>query len=239
MKLKQAGFTLVELLVMAPVVMVTIVLLMSYLFNQYGQLTQQGALINLQVEAQNIVFSIQDDILLANSFNTELNDGLVDNHDPSSGWSNATTPPTLIVSTPALTANHRDPNRQPVYTNTEGCDASVIQENAPLYNNVIYFASGANLYKRIVTAPSTMATCGTSFQKQSCPSASATSSCPADRLLTDKLNTMTLTYYDTNNTVVTDPEQAYRVKVDLSLKDRAYAEDIFADSTITLKKLNQ
>lgn len=236
---KANGFTLVEVLVLAPVVMITIIITMTFLFNQYGQLTQQGSQTNLNVESQNIVFSMQDDIFFANSFNKNINDELVDAFQPGGGWTYNSNPKTLIISTPALTSNRRSPNRQPVFVDTEGCDASVIANNAPLYNNVIYFASGSNLYKRYLTAPAGLNTCGTSYLKQSCPAASATTDCPADRLMTDKLQSITYTYYDTNNVTTTDPELADKVKIDLTLKDRAFAEDISSTSSVTLKRLNQ
>lgn len=239
MRRNEAGFTLVEVLVMTPVIMVTVILMCSFLFSQYGQLTQQGAQLNLQVEAQNIVFSMQDDIFFADSFETTKNANLSDAYAPSGGWNYATTPPTLIISTPALTGNRRSENRQPVYINTEGCDASVLEQNSVLYNNVIYFTSGTNLYKRILTAPSSMLTCGTSYYRQSCPAQNVGASCVADRRLTDKLNSIAITYYDATNTVVSSPTTATKVKIDLQLKDKAFAEDIYANSTITLKKLNQ
>ncbi|HTE57223.1 MAG TPA: prepilin-type N-terminal cleavage/methylation domain-containing protein [Verrucomicrobiae bacterium] len=238
-KLAEKGFTLVEVLIISPIMIITVVMTMSFLFNQYGQLTQQGAQVNLNVDSQNITFSMQDDIFYANAFKQGLNSGLVDGHQPGGGWTYNSTPATLIVSAPALTGNRRAANRQPVYINTEGCDASVIEDNSPLYNNIIYFVSGTNLYKRTVSAPSSMATCGTSFQRQSCPQAQSSSSCPADRLLTDKLQSMTLTYYDTSNIVVTNPETAEKIQITLTLKDRAFAEDITATSSITLRKLNQ
>lgn len=234
----QTGFTLVELLVMAPIMIVTIVLLMSYMFNQFGQLTQQGAQINLQVDAQAITFSMQDDIFFASNFAKTTNTGLSDSYQPSGGWQYNTTPQTLIISSLALTHSHRSADRQPVYINTEGCDETNLVNNAELYNNIIYFASGTNLYKRILTAPASVSTCGASHQKQSCPKANASTTCPADRLLTDKLNGFTITYLDTNNTVVSDPEVAERVKIDIQLKDRAFAEDIFSTSSVTYRKLN-
>jgi competence protein ComGC len=236
MRLKNAGFTLVEVLIMSPILMVTIIITMTLLFNQYGQLTQQGAQVNLNIEAQNITFSMQDDIFFASAFVQTKNDNLTDANQPSGGWAYNSTPPTLILSTAALTTNPRNASRQVVYIDTNGCPS---EENSVLYNNVIYFVSGANLYKRTLTAPSGMDTCGDSFQRQTCPAASASSSCPADRILTDKLNSFTLTYYDTNNTVVADPEQAEKVKVELQLKDKAFAEDIYSNSSITLRKLNQ
>lgn len=234
----ETGFTLVEVLIIAPILILTIGTLMNFLFNQYGQLTQQGALINLQTEVQNITFSMQDDIYFAAGFNTTMNDNLEDSHEPSGGWQHNTTPETLIISTPALTANYRAENRQPVFINSIGCDPSTVEENAILLNNVIYFVQGTTLYKRIISAPSSMSTCGTSFVKQSCPAGSTSSTCPPDRILTTSLNTINFTYYDNTNNEVSDPTLASKVKIDIELKERAYAEDIFASSSITLKRLN-
>lgn len=240
MRTNTSGFTLVELLVIAPIMMIVIVSIMSYLFNQYGQLTQQGAQINLQAEAQNIVFSMQDDVFFADSFSSTKNANLSDTYQPPGGWTYNTTPSTLIISTPALTKSHRDSNRQFVYVNTLGCSPQeTMEENDVLYNNIIYFASGTNLYKRVLTAPTDMSTCGTSYLPQNCPAANATSTCPADKLLTNQLNSFTVTYYDTGNTIVSAPDTAEKIKVDLQLKDRAFAEDIYASSTITLRKVNQ
>lgn len=213
---------------------------MSYLFSQYGQLTQQGALINLQVEAQNITFSMQDDLFFAHSFESDKNANLVDNYAPSGGWAANTTPPTMIISDIALITNRRDANRKPVYINTFGCSPqATLEQNDELLENTIYFASGTNLYKRILSAPSSLAICGTPYQKQTCPAANVTNSCPADRILTDKLGSFSITYYDTGNNVTATPEIAEKVKVDLQLHDKAFAEDIYATSSITLRKLNQ
>lgn len=239
MSIRDNGFTLVEVLIMSPIIMVTVVLLMSYLFSQYGQLTQQGALINLQVEAQNIIFGMQDDLLFAKSFGSDKNANLTDTYQPSGGWSAATTPPTLIISDLALTTNKRDANRKPVYIDTYGCSPqSTLEQNDELYNNTIYFVSGTKLYKRTLTAPSSLAVCGTKYQKQTCPSANSSSTCPPDKMLTDKLNTFSITYYDTGNSTVTSPELAEKVKVTVQLKDKAFAEDIYANATATLRKLN-
>lgn len=240
MKRPESGFTLIEVLIMSPIIMVTIVLLMSYLFSQYGQLTQQGALINLQTEAQNIIFSMQDDLFFAHSFESDMNTNLVDTYKPTGGWKSNTTPPTLIISDIALTTNRRNANRKPVYINTLGCTPqSTLEQNDELIENTVYFVSGSKLYKRIITAPSTLSICGTPYQKQTCPSTNTTPTCPADRLITDKLYSFGVTYYDTDNNTTTTPEAAEKVKIDLKLSDRAFAEDIYATSSITLKKLNQ
>lgn len=235
---KETGFTLVEVLIITPILVVSIVIAMSFLFNQYGLLTQEGAQLQLNSEAQLITFTMQDDVFFANGFGSELYPNLVDNNEPSGGWVYNTDPETLIIAVPALTASNRNPDREPVYINSVGCDQSVVEENAPLINNVIYFIDGTNLYKRTVTAPPETDTCGTNYEKATCPPNLATSDCQADILVTDKLDGFEIDYYGYDNTPVDNPEQAQRITVSIGLKDRAFAEDIFADTTITLRKLN-
>lgn len=237
-KINSFGFTLVELLVVAPVMILTIIIMMTYLFNQYGQLTQEGASLRLTTDSQLLTLSIQDDVFFASSFDSSSNPILDDPHEPSGGWDYDTDPETLIISLPALTKNNRDPEREPVYIDTVGCEADNIEQNSVLYNNVILFAEGTNLYKRTLTAPSNMATCGTSYEKQTCPEDESSETCPKDILLTDKLNSFEVEYFDSDNQTVTNPEQATRVKVSVELKDRAFAEDIYGSSSITLKRLN-
>lgn len=239
-KLQTAGFTLIEILIICPILMLVIAYTMNYLFGQYGQLTKQQGLVNLQLGVQEVTFSMQDDVFFSNAFTTTTNSNLSDPYAPSGGWKATTTPQTLILSTPALTSSHRDPNRKPVYINTVGCSPeATLEQNDPLYNNTIFFVSGTNLYKRTLTAPSSLSTCGTSYLKQSCPADHANSTCPVDVLLTDKLSTFSITYYNGSNTVVSTPEQARKIKVTVTLHDKAFAEDIYATSTLTMRRVNQ
>ncbi len=240
---RQRGFTLVEILVISPVVMITIVIVLSFLFNLYGQLIQQGAKINLQSDAQTILFGLQDDLSFSSDFGTTKYSSLTDNYAPGGGWTYNSNPKTLILLAPAATANHRDPNRQAVYINQLGCTPGVsletMQENPLAFNNIIYFVSGTNLYRRILSPPSTTNTCGTVYLKQTCPAANVTPTCQKDILLSNQLSSFGITYYNSSNTVITDPTTADKVKIDITLKTRAYAEDIYATSSITMRKLNQ
>ena len=234
------GFTLIELLVISPLVMVVAVGTMTFMFNQYGSLVKQGGQLNLQLESQNILFGLQDDLWYANQFTSGLNTNLVDNYQPTGGWSVSANPAPLIVSTAALDKNRRDSNRQPIYINESTCtppDGNGV--NSILYNNVIYFVDGTNLYKRIITAPTSMPTCGTSYQQQTCPATNVTSTCRADITLSTHINSFTVTYYDTSNAIVTNPEIAESVKVSIVLKDKAFGDDITATSSMRLRKLNQ
>lgn len=238
---KQRGFTLVELLVISPIILVTAIGAVTFLFNQYGALVRQNGELNLQLEAQNILFGLQDDLWYANQFTNTKNDNLEDAYEPQpGGWMHNTTPPTLIISTAALTTNRRDPNRQPVYINESTCTPPDGDgANSVLYNNVIYFVSSTNLYKRTLSAPPELPTCGTSYYKQSCPAENSSASCRADILLSTHVETFAVIYYDDDNAITLNPEEAESVKVDIDLKDKAFAEDIFASSSMRLRKLNQ
>lgn len=239
-KLQPAGFTLVELLVISPIIMVVTVAAVTFLFNQYGQVVKQDGQLNLRVEAQNILFGLQDDLWYANQFTSNLNDNLVDAYQPVGGWTNSTTPPTLIISTAALTKNRRDASRQPVFINESTCTPPDGDgANSVLYNNVIYFTSGTKLYKRTITAPASLATCGSSYYTQTCPAAQATPSCKADVVLSELLDSFSITYYDLNNNPTTAPENAQSLQVSIGLRDKAYAEDIYASTSLRLRKLNQ
>lgn len=235
----QHGYSLVELLIIGPILMITIVMTMSFLFSQYGQLTEQGALINLRTEAQTITFAMQDDVFFAANFGQTKNTNLDDPYAPSGGWSYNTSPPTLIISSAALTDDRRSDDRDLVYINSAGCDASVIEENDILYNNIIYFVEGTTLYKRVLSAPANMSLCGTPHLDQTCPAANASNSCQADIVMTDKLDEFEITYYTADNTVTTNPELAEKIKVDITLTDTAFAEEVTASSSLTMKRLNE
>lgn len=239
-KNSQKGFTLVEILVISPILLIIVLGTVTFLFNAFGRITQQNGQLNLQLEAQNILFGLQDDIWYANQFVSINNSNLTDAYAPIGGWTYNTTPPTLIISTAALTKSHRDPDRQLIYLNESTCspiDGNGI--NSVLYNNVIYFVSGINLFKRTLTAPTGLAICGIPYRPQTCPADHTTSTCPGDILLSDHINSFGVTYYETDNTTTTTPENAKSVKVSLGLKDKAYGEDIFASSSLRLRKINQ
>ncbi len=237
---EQSGFTLVELLVISPIILVTVMAGVTFLFNEYGRVIKQDGQLNLQLEAQDILFGLQDDLWYANQFASDMNGNLTDSYAPSGGWKSNTTPPTLIVSLPALTTNQRNPNRLPVYINESTCTPPDGNgQNSVLYDNVIYFVSGTNLYKRTLTAPASLAVCNTPYEKQTCPPANATASCHADVLLSDHIASFAVTYYDTGNSVTTTPENAESVQVDMNLHDTAFAEDVYSSSSLRLRKLNQ
>jgi hypothetical protein len=110
-----------------------------------------------------------------------------------------TSPQTQIGLTPRVTADRRDPNRQPVYINTYGCvpgvTADVQAQNTPAYVNIIYYIKNGNLYKRtIANLSGSPATCGSDFLHQTCPADHVTPSCPADVVVAENVTAFNLAY---------------------------------------------
>jgi len=237
-KLSSKGFTLMELVIICPILMVVIAILMNFMFNQYGQLLVQNTAVNLQVQSGNILASIKPEATNASSYVTQLNAGQNDEFAPSGGWSAVNNSSVLIISTPALSAPFGKADSQKVYINSVGCEpASIRPGNDTLLVNIVYFSEGTNLYRRVVSFDGNLSTCGNNYFKQTCPSANMTSVCPEDKLLTNQLDEFKVSYIDQNGNITTRPEEGTMVKISLKLKDKAYAETVIAGSDLIIKRV--
>lgn len=236
-KLNSKGFTLMELVIIGPILMATIAILMNFMFNQYGQLLVRNTAVNLQVQSGNILASIKPEAANASTFVSQINSTQNDEFAPSGGWSANNNSDVLILSTPALTAPYGNDNSQKVYINTVGCEPETTRlGNDALLVNIIYFSKGSNLYRRVLSSNGSLSTCGNNYFKQTCPSSNSSAGCPEDRLLTNQLDEFKVSYIDQNGNQTTRPEEGSLVKISLKLKDKAYAETVVAGSDITVRR---
>ncbi len=238
MKLGKNGFTIIEVVVVLPTMIMLTAAMLTIIFNMFMSLGEASAETSLKVEAQTILLAIQDDLQYADGYLSSISSDLSDSF--SANYTGLTSANRLIISSPASTSNRRSETRQPVYKNTIGCAAATLDNNPPAYDNLIYFGSGSNLFKRTLVLPSAVATCGTNFLKQSCPSTEALSAaCPDyDKRLTDKLSSLNITYYDSSGNTVTNPVLGTYLRFTITLTDRVNAEDITETQSLTVKRLN-
>lgn len=236
-KLNSDGFTLMELVIIGPILMATIAILMNFMFNQYGQLLVQNTAVNMQVQAGNILASIKPEAANAASFVSQINSGQSDDFAPNGGWVANNKSNVLILSTSALTSPYGTANSQKVYINTAGCEPEANRlSNDPLLVNIVYFSEGSNLYRRVLSNKGNASTCGNNYFKQTCPSANSSSDCPEDKLLTNQLDEFKVSYIDQNGNETSRPEEGSLIKISLKLKDKAYAETVVAGSNITIRR---
>lgn len=236
-RLNSKGFTLMELVIIGPILMAVIAIMMNFMFNQYGQLLVQNTAVNLQVQSGNILASIKPEASNASSYVSSINSGQNDEFAPSGGWSANNNSGVLIISTPALTAPYGKADSQKVFINSVGCEPeNTRMGNDTLLVNIVYFAEGNNLYRRVLSSSGNLSTCGNNYFKQTCPSSNSSSSCPEDKLLTNQLDEFKVSYVDQNGNITAKPEEGAMVKISLKLKDKAYAETVTAGSELTIRK---
>ncbi len=205
------GFTLVELLIGLSVTGLLIALIIGFMLNSLTQYGVAGARAELLNEAQIALDITTNDIRL--SANADQNNRWDDNNAPDApadklSWQSSAS--TLVLATAA--------------ENTSG---AIIFSDPAQYisqkNNSIYFVNGGNLYKRTLAAPVTG-----NAAKTTCPAASATTNCPADRKLLGNVDTFTVTYYNDQNQEVA-PDEARSIELYVKLRVERYPESVLAE----------
>lgn len=209
---RQAGFTLPEIIVALTLSSVLIGIIIGFMVNslsQYGIANARGELLN---EAQIALDIAANDIRL--SANADANNRWPDDNAPNApddtlSWeSNGST---LVLATAA-----------------EDGDGNILFSDSANYishkNNSIYFVQNGILYKRVLAAPSVPGNTAVT----TCPEASATPSCPADKLLLRNVESFSVKYFDQQGQEV-EPDAARSVELEVQLKVNRYPNSVFAE----------
>ena len=241
----QRGFTMVELLVVLPIVTLIIIIVFNYMFVSYSAMLQENAEANLRLEGEVMLFDLEDELLFTTDYAETKSSDLSDSYAPTGGWTYNTNPDTLIIYETSLTAPRRDPNREFVYKNQYGCGSSY---NPIATNNLMYFTqqNTNNPYKTLYrrTLIPQYSVCGTNYKKQSCPAANVgTGNCQvADTKLSENIVDFRVEYYDEGNSLLTTPPSsplsAEKVKLIDTLGKNLYGKDISVTTSITMKRIN-
>ena len=174
-KLNQKGFTLIELVIVVPIIMVSITYTMKFMIDLYASSLAKTQKLNLQIESQTASLTIKNDVFYATSLISSLPTGapapFIDPSPPSSPWqvvldspltsgvytslasgTNLSTPKVVLMSTEQQTSN-RASGRKLIYTSaTSDCTSTL----TPLRNLVIYYVkqqagtTNKQLYRRVI-----------------------------------------------------------------------------------------
>ena len=146
---------------------------------------------------------------------------------------------TLILSSAATTKNPFDPTRQLVYQGSGTCSST-----NPVYSyTTVYFVSGGSLYKRTIL-PASPAACTTPWQKPSCEesrvAANPTVCRASDEKLLDNVAGMTITYYDSAASSTSIPaseaEDAVSVSIQLQASKQVAGDTVSYSGTSRVKR---
>lgn len=204
---RQSGFTLVELTIVMIVVGILSLTLANFIttWMQAASRTQDRAAL-LQT-AENAMDTITNDIQLSGSVDT--NNRWPDPNGPGGQFGWASGNQVLILAKIATDSSN-----------------NVIFSDAAKYitqkDNEIYYLSGTTLYRRTLDSDSSNDAAVTT-----CPPPDATSTCPADTTVATGVSSLSFTYYDGNNNVVT-PDNARSVQVAITLSEKLDSQTISA-----------
>ena len=173
------GFTIIELLVVAPIVLLTIGAFITAIVSMTGDVMAARGSNAMTYDIQDALSRIEDDVKLSTGF-LEANrvtltspQGL---DDGTAKFANAfvnpdlTTGSTLILNSQATTTN---PSLAAglVYLTGQpnACIVPQIYQNSPMILNVVYFVKGTTLFRRTISPVDYLTTgCAVPWQQPSC-----------------------------------------------------------------------
>jgi type II secretory pathway pseudopilin PulG len=212
-KLDSGGMTLVELSVALVLITAISAVIVGFAVDKIQQSTKQTIRYDLLSNAESGLNTVANDIRLssrADDANRWQDDNAPSAPSNKLSWvSNSTT---LVLAIGA-----------------QDSDNNIIFDDAHDYvsakNNYIYYVKNKTLYRRILAAPVSGNKAHTS-----CPPASATTSCPADKEVMDNVSSFNIKYYDGSSQIVT-PSNARSVELSITLLVHRYTQDISASYT--------
>lgn len=213
-RLNQTGVTIVELLVVIGIASVLLTAFMTVSVYMYGDTVRSTLYANMATESGSILRSMVEELRQSSSIRT--NNANPDANAPGGGWTTSDTNLILIISEPAL-----DSSNNFIIDSGTGY---------PYQNEIVYFASGNNLYKRYLA--NTAASGNT--RKTTCPGASSSSSCPPDILMTTNFKTMNFVFYDQDDAVTTNLSNARSIKLFIQLQRKTFGKTLQFDNNIRI-----
>lgn len=184
---RQKGFTIVELLVIAPIVILTIGAFVTVIVNMTGDVLAARTSTLLAYNVQNALNKINADVNLSSTFlaQTNLTEGVTtsiplitpqgysddngslvpfNNVDPTYGNM-------LVLNTLTTTANPLDKSAAYVYLSglPNSCTSNQVNQNTPMTYNIVYFIKNNTLWRRVILPSNyTTAGCNVPWQQPSC-----------------------------------------------------------------------
>lgn len=216
-----AGFTLVEGLVVLVVTTIMVLVITNFMLQNILQTALATTRDTIITEVEQSLDLAARDVRL--SANADENNRWPDANSPGGsgnqyGWqSNGTT---LVLATAA-----------------EDTGGNIIFSDPHNYitqkNNIVYFAQDGTLYKRVIAAP-----VSGNGSATTCPAASASSSCPADKELLHNVTDFDITYLNGQNQSVS-PTDARSIEMHVTVSKKVFGQTVSTDYTTRMVFRNE
>lgn len=206
------GFTLVEMLIIAPIVILAIGGFIALMVTMVGSVLSTRDQTTMTYQSQDALNRVEDDIRLSAQFLTTTGT-LVSpqgSNDGTAAFTNASN--TLILYTLATTKNPSDSSRELVYYENQPNACGAQQTfNQVLINKIIYYIKNGSLWRRTVmpayntnATPDTETVCTAPWQQDSCsPGYSIATRCKTNDIeLMKNVSTLDVKYYSNSSSTV-------------------------------------
>lgn len=219
------GFTIVEILIVAPIVILVIGAFISVIVSMTGDVLSTRGSNALAFNIQDALNLIEQDVTSSGSFLATNNIGITSPqgyNDDMTYFHNvdATNGTMLILNSYATTTNPLTSTRSSVYeTSPNACNSARVDQNQPIMVNIVYFVKDNTLWRRVIM-PSNYATvgCNVPWQQPSCaPEFTTPSFCKTqDTRLVDGIQTngFIVNYYTSPSSITpansNDPSDSVR-----------------------------
>ena len=249
------GFTLVEMLVVAPIVIIVITGLVAAMVAMVGDALAANSRAATAYDTQDALERIEQDVRIAVNFMDSFNYMTApQGRDGDTGAFSFTDNKDLILTQQATTGSPYDSSRALVYYKDQpaGCSED-LSTNSTLKTRAIYYLRNGSLWRRsIVDAWNNNSTtdsdtvCGKPWQRDSCPNitgvtlgAAPAATCNTyDEELLKNVTAFTPTFYNSNNVSTTNPLSASAVSVVVTTSKVVGGETITQTSTIRAARRN-
>lgn len=176
----QKGFTLIEMLVIAPIVILAIGAFLTVIITMVGEVLASRASNALTYNVQDAMNRIEQDVKLSTTFlatnNVTLTAGEAQGYnDDATNFTNVggTSGTSIILNMLVTNGNPLSTSSAIVYLNNtpNSCGSTEIKNNKPMTMNVVYFVKDDTLWRRSIMPSnyaSTSVRCGVPWQQPSC-----------------------------------------------------------------------
>ena len=176
----QKGFTLVEMLVVAPIVILAIGAFLTVIISITGEVIATRAANTLTFNTQDTLNRIEQDVKLSNAFLSTNSVALVAGNaqgynDDATAFTNVggESGTVLILEMTATVGNPQTGDTSFVYlaNSPNSCASANVFNNTPMKYNVVYFVKGDTLWRRTIMPNDYLLgtySCATAWQRPSC-----------------------------------------------------------------------
>ncbi len=247
---KQQGFTLIEVAVVAPIMILVAISIIAILIILVSSTVQPNARSLIMQQEEKALDVIESDINNSYAYISSTSSygflSTLPANFADSASSDYSSPPSGTTVIALKTFNQiidsTDSSRTkvlPAFKDTASCSNTTdlsASNIAPIV--VVYYVKNNTLYRRTLVDTTNPSTCGTKLARQSC----LTSCAAEDTALVqvDALRTFSVVYYTgiTNDIVTTDPTAARSAKVTITAASDAGGDSVEYTSSLRAARLN-